>query len=400
MIGTRRVLALLALAGAGCGDLNGTESDDVALAEGALQIAPNLQTSGAVVQTAPTTTTDQSLVATSVPTRYYLIDVGPAETGPTPRLNRNGAAIWNANGHAFVYQNCQSRDLGSLAGGPTFARGINSAGEIVGKSKVGEDFHAFSWSNGTMRDLGGTRGFAFWQEAIASNYLGDVVGNEGVSTVVQSGVRFQSGVTVPLATFNGLAPTRVVDMNDSAFVVATQEGPFGTRALLSTNGGHLWRQVLGVPGLDAITTPFAENAYGHVVGTAGNGFVRAFVSRDPDQPATDLGTLGGSLAMAEGINSQGWVVGWAEATDGGGPRAFLHDRTTMIDLNTRLTSAPGWLLLEANAINDAGQIVAWAGSPSFQNRIVFLEPAKTRMAIPRCAVGSLVISAGSLVVKG
>ena len=399
MFGTKRGLVLLALAGAGCGDLTGTEGDDVAVTEAALQIAPNLQQTGVVTQTAPVTT-DQSLqVATSPPSRYYLIDVGPAESGSIPRLNRNGAAIWNANGHAFVYQNCQSRDLGSLAGGSTVARGINTAGEVVGKSKVGADWHAFSWANGTMRDLGGNRGFAFWQEAIASNYLGDVVGNEGVSTVIQSAVRFQSGVTVPLATFNGLAPTRVVDMNDSAFVVATQESASGTKALLSTNGGHLWRQVQGIAGLDTITTPFAENAYGHVVGTAGNGFVRAFVSRDPDQPATDLGTLGGSLATAEGINSQGWVVGWAEKTDGGGPRAFLHDRTTMIDLNTRLTSAPGWTLLEGNAINDAGQIVGWASNGT-QTRIVFLEPARTLLAIPRCSVGSPIISAGSLSVKG
>jgi probable HAF family extracellular repeat protein len=127
--------------------------------------------------------------------------------------------------------------------------------------------------------------------------------------------------------------------------------------------------------------------------------VRAFVSRDPDQPATDLGTLGGSFAVAESINSQGWVVGWAEKTNGGGPRAFLHDRTTMIDLNTRLTNAPGWTLVEGNAINDAGQILGWASNGT-QTRIVFLEPAKTTLVIPRCSVGSPVLSARDLSVKG
>ena len=49
-------------------------------------------------------------------TRYWIIDVGPIGGDLSVfRLNQNGAMIWNSNGHAFVYQNCQSRDLGHLA---------------------------------------------------------------------------------------------------------------------------------------------------------------------------------------------------------------------------------------------------------------------------------------------
>jgi probable HAF family extracellular repeat protein len=80
---------------------------------------------------------------------------------------------------------------------------------------------------------------------------------------------------------------------------------------------------------------------------------RAVPQPDPVSPATDLGTLSGAF----GINNYDWVVGWAEQTNGGGPRAFVHDGTHMIDLNTILWNGGSWLLREADTVNDAGQIV-------------------------------------------
>jgi len=91
--------------------------------------------------------------------------------------------------------------------------------------------------------------------------------------------------------------------------------------------------------------------------SCGCGYVRAGIALDPSAAAVKLGTLGGQLSMGLGINNYSWVVGWAEQTSGGGPRAFVHDGTRMIDLNTVLWNGTGWLLREAMAINDAGQIV-------------------------------------------
>jgi probable HAF family extracellular repeat protein len=72
-----------------------------------------------------------------------------------------------------------------------------------------------------------------------------------------------------------------------------------------------------------------------------------------------LGTLpGGDFSSARDINDKGQVVGFSlAAPGGGGQRAFLYSGH-MRDLNTFIDPALGWLLREANGINNSGQIAA------------------------------------------
>ena len=73
----------------------------------------------------------------------------------------------------------------------------------------------------------------------------------------------------------------------------------------------------------------------------------------------DLGTLGGVYSQARDINTGGVIVGWATISIGLG-RAFIWDRFTgMWNLNTLLPANSGWELIEANGINDKGQVVGW-----------------------------------------
>jgi probable HAF family extracellular repeat protein len=314
--------------------------------------------------------------------RYYIFDVGPIVGDLTfSRLNQGGQMIWNSGGHAYLYQNCMSRDLGNLGGGQSIANDINSNGVVVGKSRqAGGRWRAFSYFNGTMQDLGGSTNPLIWEEATAINFWGDVVGVESVQgTLSPTGVRYQNGATSVMARFLVTPPsgwafvTNVTDINDSEDVVGYIWQGGASTALLSTNFGYLWTKLNGVPGLDFATFPYAMNRYGDVAGEAGQGLVRAFISRDPASPATDLGTLGGTLSGGYGINNYDWVVGWAEATNGGGPRAFVHDGTRMTDLNSVLWNPGGWVLREADAVNDAGQIVG-SGSLNGQYHAFFLQP--------------------------
>jgi len=89
--------------------------------------------------------------------------------------------------------------------------------------------------------------------------------------------------------------------------------------------------------------------------TAGNGSRHAFLYSGWSM--TDLGTLGGADSQADGMNRDGLVVGWAK-TASGEQHAFLWTGGQMVDLNSLVDMAPGAALVEATAINDAGQIVA------------------------------------------
>ena len=62
--------------------------------------------------------------------------------------------------------------------------------------------------------------------------------------------------------------------------------------------------------------------------------------------------------MAYGINAAGQVVGWSY-TSGGAYDAFLYSSGSMVDLNSLIAPSSGWTLLQANAVNDNGQIVGY-----------------------------------------
>lgn len=67
---------------------------------------------------------------------------------------------------------------------------------------------------------------------------------------------------------------------------------------------------------------------------------------------TDLGTLGGTVSKAYGINDSGQVVGYSHITSGMPHHAFLYDGTIMQDLGTL-----GGTYSYALGINNSGQVV-------------------------------------------
>jgi probable HAF family extracellular repeat protein len=69
----------------------------------------------------------------------------------------------------------------------------------------------------------------------------------------------------------------------------------------------------------------------------------------------DLGSLGGRVSSAYGINTSGQVVGWSMVANGDHHAFIWAESTGMIDLNT--WGAPCAGASEAEAISDAGQVV-------------------------------------------
>jgi probable HAF family extracellular repeat protein len=93
---------------------------------------------------------------------------------------------------------------------------------------------------------------------------------------------------------------------------------------------------------------------------------------------TDLGTLG-STSFAEGINSNGQVVGRSRTNDPTNPiqHAFLwEDGGPMIDLNTLILAHSSLLLLDATYINDRGEIAGHGLTTNGENHAFLLIPCK------------------------
>jgi probable HAF family extracellular repeat protein len=84
----------------------------------------------------------------------------------------------------------------------------------------------------------------------------------------------------------------------------------------------------------------------------------AFLYSAKSNTITGLGNLGGGFSMAEAINSSDDVVG-VSLDSSGDYHAFLYNGTAMIDLNSLLAAGSGWTLINADGINNAGDIVGY-----------------------------------------
>jgi probable HAF family extracellular repeat protein len=100
----------------------------------------------------------------------------------------------------------------------------------------------------------------------------------------------------------------------------------------------------------------------------------------------DLGTLGGTLSYAYGINNHGQVVGTAQTT-GGTFRAFLYHDGMMTNLNDYISPASGWILEEAWGISDSGYIVGlgnYNGFPGQAFHLLIPEPTLSGVLLYTC----------------
>ncbi len=304
-------------------------------------------------------------------------------------INANGDVVgWSmgpAGTRAFLYTNAGG--MVALPGLPdkprTVARDINDAGVIVGSANAGgtDLGHAVLWSDGPAQDLG-TLGTGFYSEAWAVNNLGQVVGwsytNGGSGLQGVHGFLYsQAEGLVDLTPESDTGSAR--DINDSGQVTGYKTALGGYHAFRWQGGTFVDLGVL--PGF-AHSFGGAINASGQMTGnstSASGNSERLFRFTD----GSGLQNLGGTGEhnVALGINVLGQVVGTRGGTQ---TRALLHtDETGLQDINTLIDPSLGWVLLAANDINDAGQIVGHAfNNFTGQTHAVRLQPAGT--SPPEC----------------
>jgi probable HAF family extracellular repeat protein len=259
--------------------------------------------------------------------------------------------------------------LGSLTGGSTTALGINDSARVVGTTNTADGSHAFVFKDGTMTDLGRMGGSA--STATAINTAGLVVGF--VRRDTDRAWLYNGEVTTDLGTLGG-STSRALAINDAGAVVGASTLASGNEHAFLYSRGTM--KDLGTLGGSSASKATAINSRGQVAGESlvnvlpSGSTTHAFLYSNAAM--ADLGTLGGAYSSARAINAAGQVVG-VSTTASGEQRAFLFSQGVMVDLNSLVDLASGWVITSVGGINDAGQIAALACNAGTCN-VVLLTP--------------------------
>ena len=119
-----------------------------------------------------------------------------------------------------------------IVGKISFANAINSSGQIVGEAKCkGPSVHAFLWENGEAHDLG-TLGGEFSQ-AYSINTSGQIVGISSCADASRRGFLVEHGKMTDLTASSGTEPCAI---NASGQILANSLNP-------SVKIGNSWRNL-------------------------------------------------------------------------------------------------------------------------------------------------------------
>jgi probable HAF family extracellular repeat protein len=300
------------------------------------------------------------LSAGGVPSRLNNFGDVAGKGGDSPS-GETLAIIWNRGNFRHP------KHLGKLHGGEySSASGINDAGEVAGQANTAQSIVPFVWTpKGILRQLPELPGDNCGQ-AFGINEHGHVVGyssgHNGTKAVLWTG---NKGVR-NLGVLPGGNKSSACDINDWDEIAGTSASAVGDRAVLWMKSGDI-RDLGTLPG-DTSSEASAINNNGDVVGySKGPRGMRAFLWTEASG-MQDLGVLpGGDSSRALGINDMGVVVG--SSTSSSGDRAFIWTRETgMRDLNSVASMSSDAVFVEAEAINNAGQILVM-GSPPHESHM-------------------------------
>ncbi|QNA88507.1 DUF3466 family protein [Massilia sp. Dwa41.01b] len=292
------------------------------------------------------------LLAAAVP--RYTVTVLAGAGSLAWDINAAGQVVGEEGGNAWLYADGLFTTLGSGAG-----RGINDSGQIAGESGG----NGFLYSGGAMTWITG------WGVTTVRgiNNDGTVVGMAEYEDEEEGFVRhaysYRDGVSTDLGTLYGIRSQANAVNNLGHIAGGTDIGgapnwpltPFlyrdgGMSDLGPFNGP--WSEAMAVNDLDQVV------GYAGYAPRGGELYPRGAFLWDAGT-TYDLGALTGSdYSYANGINNLSQVVGWYG--DGLATRAFLYENGSLLDLNTLIDPASSWVVSDATAINDLGQIVGTA----------------------------------------
>ena len=280
---------------------------------------------------------------------YSIVDLGTAGVTSSARgINNCGQIVGSStfgpsNAHPFFRNGGPLIDIGTFSGGTGEGVAVNSGGTAVGYSLGSQAQRAFIWRDangngisdpGELVDLGTlplpTHNEAF---ALGINNLNQVVGfSSNPDFDDHAFVWNQANGMQELPTINSIRPTQAYGINNGGNIVGIANNQHAFFLIGFPGNPHLID--LGTFGGN-LSRAFGLNFNDYVVGEANStsgGLVHAFIFRDananfvrdtlPQDEMQDLGTLGGAFSFADAININGDVVGQSDTVSNGG-HAFI-----------------------------------------------------------------------------
>lgn len=311
-----------------------------------------------------------SVAASSFGQIYTVTSIGPLSGGTLSSatdINSSGSISGYSNftpsssTRTLTASGTTLTNLGAPAGATaSWGWGINDSGAIAGSAIVSFQGTAFVYQNGTFTTLPTLGGSSASARDI--NNAGQVTGQAAVSNTVNHAFRYNlaSGLMEDLGTLGGANSTGYA-INANGWIVGTSDVAmtgFATRAFLARPGRSMFGLTLG----GNFSAGYGINDAGKIVGQS------SLLNNDNQRNAflftgeavLNLGTLGGTQATAYAINNADVIVGSSlTAGDNNTFHAFIYQNGVMTDLNSLIAPGSGWMLNEALAINDAGQIVGY-----------------------------------------
>jgi len=263
---------------------------------------------------------------------------------------------------------------------------INDEDQAVGDSGavVLSDAHAVLWQQGAANDLGTLPGDT-GSDAFLINNEGVVVGDSyNINTSIYHAVFWQRASSggmsiVPLSPPNNAAVSYTTGINDRGQIVGAA-GPdlnHVVAVLWTVHRDRTLATAFGTLGGDS-SLAFAINNQGEIAGQAQIPSGDWHSTRWQDGQITDLGNFGTDpLGVAYAINNLGQIVGFSGQgfNDIATAHALLWQNGSMINLQTKIAANSSWVLQQAEAINDRGQITG-IGLHNGQIRAFLLTPSE------------------------
>jgi probable HAF family extracellular repeat protein len=229
----------------------------------------------------------------------------------------------NGNVLAFVYTD-KITSLGTLRGGSNSeAFAINLSGQAVGDSQASGDSHRpVLFAGDDVKDLGAsTKDSETLKTAYGINLDGQIVGRYDTESGAVHALRFTDNRVTDLGTLGG-GNSEALGINRSGVIVGDSETGNGATHAFVFRGGFM--QDLGVlPEFNKASFARAINNQGQIVGDSESETQkRAFVYTNGvlinlTRAAINMRAAGFSvLDVADGINNQGWIVGFGTTLDG------------------------------------------------------------------------------------